>query len=67
MKYRCNVCGSTAETEDNFSTVSGNICRECVNSMCIYDLSELSDEEDMAQFINRLAEFIGAGGKNEEI
>ncbi len=35
--------------------------------MCIYDLSELSDEEDMAQFINRLAEFIGAGGKNEEI
>ncbi len=67
MKNRCTVCSSAADDADIFSTLSGNVCRECVNSMSIYELSELADGEGQGAFISRLAEFIDFGGEDEEI
>ncbi len=61
MKKRCTVCGNVIAPEDELSTPAGSVCRECVNSMSIYELSELAEDDDIQGFIARLAEFIGVG------
>ncbi len=67
MKKRCNACGAVMMSEDIFSTESGNVCRECLNSLSLYELMELAEDEDTVQFITRLAEFVGIGVCSEKL
>ncbi len=59
------VCSATSS--DTFDTDCGAVCRDCVNSMSVYELTELCDDGELGRFVSRLADYIASGTHDEEI